>query len=48
METQFLPFDYRNKKKLEEKLDIILGSGNYQVVEVRYHRLMMGLSIHNI
>ncbi|KPA37181.1 hypothetical protein FLAG1_10012 [Fusarium langsethiae] len=33
METQFLPFDYGNKKRLEEKLNEVLGSGNFQVVE---------------
>ncbi|OBS20086.1 hypothetical protein FPOA_11807 [Fusarium poae] len=33
METQFLPFDYGNKRKLEEKLAEILGAGNFQVIE---------------
>lgn len=38
METQFLPFDYGNKKRLEEQLILVLGSGNFQVVEVRHHK----------
>ncbi|UZP46527.1 hypothetical protein NXS19_014339 [Fusarium pseudograminearum] len=33
METQFLPFDYGNKSKLEDMLTQILGPGNFQVVE---------------
>ena len=44
METQFLPFDYGNKTRLEEKLQEVLGTGNYQVVEVRLHGIVEGLS----
>jgi hypothetical protein len=44
METQFLPFDYGNKTRLEEKLQEVLGTGNYQVVEVRRYGIMEGLS----
>jgi hypothetical protein len=47
METQFLPFDYGNKKKLEEKLNDYLGSGNYEVVEVR-HQTLMNVTIYSI
>jgi hypothetical protein len=39
METQFLPFDYGNKTKLENKLNDYLGPGNYEVVEV-WHALI--------
>ncbi|XEU94850.1 hypothetical protein FSHL1_000134 [Fusarium sambucinum] len=34
METQFLPFEYGNKRKLEEKLMEVLGAGNFQVIDV--------------
>lgn len=47
METQFLPFDYGNKKKLEEKLNDYLGSGNYEVVQVR-HKTLMNVTIDSI
>jgi hypothetical protein len=39
METKFLPFDYGNKTKLENKLNDYLGPGNYEVVEV-WHALI--------